>query len=45
MKVVSWNYRGLGRKQKVESMKDLMHIATPNVLLVQETKLEEQQFF
>jgi exonuclease III len=45
MKVVSWNCRGLGSKQKVEAMKYLMRISSPDVLLVQETKLEEQQFF
>jgi len=34
MKIVSWNYRGLGRKFKVEAMKDLILEEKPKVLLI-----------
>ena len=44
MKVVFRKYRGLGSITKEEKMKDLIHISTPEVLLVQETKLEEHEF-
>ena len=44
MKVVSWNCRGLGSHLKEEAMKYLMCISSPDVLLVQETELEEHEF-
>ena len=44
MKVLSWNGRGLGSKGKEEAMKDLITLAQPNILLIQETKMEEDIF-
>ena len=45
MKVLSWNYRGLGSKVKEEAMKDLISLSHPDILLIQETKMEEDAFF
>ena len=44
MKVISWNYRGLGSKMKEEAMKTLIMTENPDIMLVQETKLEENLF-
>lgn len=41
MQVVSWNCRGLGNISKADSVKDLLKIATADILLLQETKIEE----
>ena len=38
MKVVSWNYRGLGGSSKVEALKDILK-TKPDILLIQETKM------
>jgi exonuclease III len=40
MKVVSWNCRGMGNKTKEEAMKSLIRIEAPDILLIQETKME-----
>ena len=40
MKYVSWNCRGLGSNLKEESLKDIVRLYKPEVLLIQETKLE-----
>lgn len=42
MKLVSWNCRGLGSAQKVKSLKDLIIFENPTILLIQETKIEEE---
>ena len=42
MNIVSWNCRGLGNSSKVEVVKDLLRMAYPDVLLLQETKIEEE---
>jgi exonuclease III len=42
MQLVSWNCRGLGSKTKEEALRDLTRLAKPEVLLIQETKLEEE---
>ena len=42
MKVV--NYRGLGIRKKIEAMRDLIRISDPNILLIQEMKMEEDDF-
>ena len=41
MQYVSWNCRGLGIPLKEEAIRDLVRVMTPEVLLIQETKLEE----
>jgi exonuclease III len=42
MQYVSWNCRGLGSKMKEEALRDLVRLENPEVLLIQETKLEEK---
>ena len=41
MNIVSWNCRGLGNSSKVEVVKYLIRMDSPNILLLQETKIEE----
>ena len=41
MNIDSWNCRGLGNPSKAEVVKDLLRIAYPDILLLQETKIEE----
>ena len=41
MNIVSWNCRGLGNSSKVEAVKDLLRMAFPDILLLQEMKIEE----
>jgi hypothetical protein len=43
MHYVSWNCRGLGNKPKEEAIKDLVRMSNPEVLLIQETKMEESE--
>ena len=45
MNIVSWNCRGLGTPSKVEHVKDLLIMASLDVLLLQETKIEEETLF
>jgi hypothetical protein len=40
MCIVSWNCRGLGNPSKAEAVKDLLKIDPPEILLLQETKIE-----
>jgi exonuclease III len=42
MQYISWNCRGLGRKLKEEALRDLVRLVRPKVLLIQETKMEEE---
>jgi exonuclease III len=44
MKVISWNWRGLGSRTKEDTMKDLIRTSNIDILLIQETKMEEQDF-
>ena len=44
MKVLSWNCRGLGSKSKEEAMSNLISLHHPDILLIQETKMEEDVF-
>ena len=41
MQYVSWNCRGLGSTIKEETIRDLVRVIRLEVLLIQETKLEE----
>ena len=41
MNIVSWNYRGLRNSSKVEAVNDLIRMASPDFLLLQETKIDE----
>ena len=41
MNNVSWNYKGLENSSKVEDVKDILRIDSPYILLLQETKIEE----
>ena len=41
MLLTSWNCRGLGHSSKVEVVKNLMKLAPTDLLLLQETKIEE----
>eukprot|EP00253_Pinus_taeda_P011135 PITA_11135 len=44
MKIVSWNCRGIGSKIKEEAIRSLIRTETPDILLIQETKLEDFVF-
>eukprot|EP00253_Pinus_taeda_P010030 PITA_10030 len=44
MKIVSWNCRGMGSRIKEEAIRSLIRIETPDILLIQETKLEDSIF-
>ena len=41
MNIVSWNCGGLENSSKVEAVKDLLRMVSPYVLLLQETKIDE----
>eukprot|EP00253_Pinus_taeda_P003998 PITA_03998 len=41
MKYISWNCRGLGDRLKEEALKDIVRMYSPEILLIQETKLED----
>ena len=41
MQIVSWNCKGLGNPLKSEAVKDLLRMETSDILLLQETKIEE----
>ena len=43
MQFVSWNCRGLGSKPKEEAIKDIVKMNSPEILLIQETKMEEPE--
>ena len=42
MNFVSWNCRGLDNSTNAEAMNDLIRMASPNVLKLQETKIDEE---
>ena len=42
MQIVSWNCMGLGNPIKAEAAKYLMRMDSTNILLLQETKIEEE---
>ena len=41
MRYISWNCRGLGSKTKEEALNDIIRINKPDILLLQETKMED----
>jgi exonuclease III len=43
MKIVSWNCRGLGSNLKKEEVKKLIQVEKPSILMLQETKMREQE--
>ena len=42
MQIISWNCRGLGKPIKAEAVKDLLRMVPSEILLLQETKIEEE---
>ena len=44
MILVSWNCRGMGSSLKLKAIKDLLKQEQPDFLLIQETKITEQDF-
>ena len=40
MRLVSWNWKGLGNPSKDEDIKDLIKIESPEILMLQETKIK-----
>ena len=42
MQTISWNYRCLGNLSKVQVVKDLLKMVPSDLLLLQETKIEEE---
>ena len=44
MKIVSWNCRGMGSKVKEEATIILIRREAPDILLIQETKMEDNEF-
>ena len=42
MQVTSWNCKGMGNPIKAKVVKDLMKMASSEILLLQETKIEEE---
>ena len=42
MQILSWNYRGLGNPKKTEVVKDILRMEPLDILLLQETKIEEE---
>lgn len=43
MKVLSWNSRGLGHPSKKAALMELIHSEKPDILLIQETKLNQSE--
>jgi exonuclease III len=44
MRLTSWNCRGFGSRIKEEVLKDIIRTSNSEILLIQETKMEEQDF-
>lgn len=42
MKILSWNSRGLGHPSKISALRDLIHSEKPEILLIQETKQDQE---
>jgi len=43
MKILSWNSRALGHPSKVLSLRELIHSENPGILLIEETKQDQQE--
>lgn len=43
MKILSWNSRGLGHPSKITTLRDLIHNEKPEIMLIQETKQDQQE--
>jgi len=43
MKILSWNSRGLGHPSKVLALRDFIHSEKLDIILIQETKLEQRE--
>ncbi|KAJ9687803.1 hypothetical protein PVL29_013847 [Vitis rotundifolia] len=41
MKIISWNTRGLGSRNKRRVIKDFLRLENPDVVMIQETKKEK----
>ena len=41
MQLTSWNCRGLGNPKKAEDVKDLLRMESTEILLLQETKIDQ----
>ena len=41
MKIISWNTRGLGSRNKRRVVKDFLRLENPDVVMIQETKKEK----
>jgi exonuclease III len=44
MKIVYWNCKGMGIKVKEEATRNLIRREAPDILLIQETKMEDNEF-
>lgn len=44
MRLTSWNCRGFNSRIKEEALKDIIKTSNSEILLIQETKMEEQDF-
>ena len=44
MKILFWNCRVLGSKGNEELMKDLLRLVQPDIVLIQETKMQKEAF-
>ena len=42
MQIISWNCKGLGNPSKAEAVKDLLRMVPSEIILLQETKVEEE---
>ena len=40
MRLISWNCRGLANPLKAEVVKDLLKVESPEILMIQDTKIE-----
>lgn len=39
MKIISWNYRGLGNSMKIEVVKNILKVEPTYILMLQKTKI------